>query len=154
MSTRRATDYIIVHCSATGPANDIGADEIRRLHASSKGTMVEWNGGWEEAFGWSDIGYHQVIRRNGKLEFGRAPMAVGAHAKGFNTSSVGICLVGGINASGRADSNFTRAQWHRLEMAVSAYKNLYPDAVVIGHRDLPGVVKECPSFDVPAWWKK
>jgi N-acetylmuramoyl-L-alanine amidase len=131
------TDYIIIHCSATPPSMDIGATEIRQ---------------WHKARGWRDIGYHHVIRRNGKLEIGRPTMAVGAHAKGFNQSSVGICMVGGVTPEGDPESNFTRAQWATLEKLVYHCKNMYREAVVLGHRDLPNVTKECPSFDVPHWW--
>lgn len=116
---------------------DIDADTIRK---------------WHRDRGWRDIGYHHVIKRDGTLEIGRPPMAVGAHAKGFNQVSVGICLIGGIDVMGDPDANFTRAQYNRLEKLLRALKQAYPEAAVVGHRDLPGVNKACPSFDVKAWW--
>lgn len=135
---RKRTDFIVVHCSATPPSQDIGADEIRE---------------WHKARGWRDIGYHHVIRRNGKLEIGRPPMAVGAHARGYNAVSVGICLVGGVDDEGKPEANFTRAQYARLEDLVRNMVRLYgPDVAVVGHRDLPDVSKACPSFCVPCWW--
>ena len=134
---RRTTDFIVIHCSATKPAQDIGASEIRKWH-------VEDNG-------WSDIGYHQVIRRNGGLELGRPLHVSGAHAKGFNNISVGVCLVGGISDMGDPDDNFTTDQWDTLVDALRFLARLYPTAGVLGHRDLPEVTKACPSFDVQKW---
>jgi N-acetylmuramoyl-L-alanine amidase len=133
------TDYIIIHCSATPPSMDIGAREIRA---------------WHKERGWTDIGYHHVINRHGKLEMGRPTLFVGAHARGFNRTSVGICLVGGVDNTNHPDANYTVAQWEALARLVTACKNMYREAVVLGHRDLPGVTKDCPCFDVPAWWNK
>jgi N-acetyl-anhydromuramyl-L-alanine amidase AmpD len=144
----RELELVIVHCSATPPSMDIGVDEIRRWHLDR---------------GWSDIGYHFVIRRDGTVEPGRPVSAVGAHAKGFNATSIGICLVGGVNDIGFADANYTRAQYDALErtlisltrrghvLAEQLGVDLIPPGIV-GHRDLPGVTKACPCFDVRAWW--
>lgn len=134
---RTSTDYIIVHCSATPPDMDIGVAEIRN---------------WHTAKGWRDVGYHYVITRRGKVQVGRSYNAVGAHAKGFNNSSVGICLVGGVDSQGEPDANFTRAQYKELETLIYTLKDTYPRAAVLGHRDLPGVDKACPCFDVAPWW--
>lgn len=134
----RPIDMIVVHCSATG-TEDIGAAEIREWHLAKK---------------WSDIGYHYVIRRNGRLEHGRPESEIGAHAQGFNDSSLGVCLVGGVDANDRTkgEFNFTRAQMAALEALLAALIVKHPNASVIGHRDLKGVRKACPSFDVRAWW--
>lgn len=152
---RRFTKYIVVHCSATKPSSDIGVDEIRDWHVNGNG--------------WSDIGYHVVIRRSGLIEFGRHPDEPGAHVKGQNYQSVGICLVGGVNEQGLADANFTAEQFVSLKVAVVMFSKAYPGAKILGHRDLSpdldgdGVVekhewlKDCPSFDVPKWvegWSK
>jgi hypothetical protein len=135
---RRSTDYIVVHCSATKPSQDIGASEIRKWH-------VEDNG-------WSDIGYHQVIRRSGAIELGRPLHVSGAHAKGVNSRSVGVCLVGGINANGDPENNFTQKQFDALALTLEYWKLIYPKAEILGHCDLPGVTKACPCFDVREWW--
>ncbi len=135
---RTNTDYIIVHCSDTYPAQDIGVDEIRRWHMDK---------------GWRDVGYHFVIRRDGTVENGRDLDDIGAHARGVNRASVGICLVGGKSRLRGADSNFTRAQFKALERLLDSMHRQYPGATVLGHRDLPGVAKACPCFDVPAWWR-
>jgi hypothetical protein len=84
--------YLIVHCSATSEKQDIGAKEIDS---------------WHRAKGWSGIGYHFVIRRDGTIEQGRALHKYGAHAYGYNKVSLGICMIGGVAANGKAEDNFT-----------------------------------------------
>lgn len=134
----RAVNFIVVHCAATRPDHDVGADEIRT---------------WHRQRGWLDIGYHRVIRRNGAIEEGRPTDRPGAHARGFNHISLGICLAGGVAADGKTpEDNFTPEQWVSLELQIREWKRTYPDAEVLGHRDLPNVNKACPSFDVRAWW--
>lgn len=145
---RRETKYIVVHCSATRSNQDIGADEIRQWHLNN---------------GWRDIGYHVVIRRNGKIEFGRHPDEAGAHVKSHNFQSIGICMVGGADHEGRGENNFTAEQFLSLKAALVMMSRAYPGASVVGHRDLSpdldgdGVIekhewmKECPSFDVKKW---
>lgn len=134
----RAIDTLIIHCSATPPDMDIGTDEIRKWH-------VEGNG-------WSGIGYHYVVRRNGVIETGRdldsdgdIDEEIGAHARGFNSHSLGICMVGGIDEQGNADCNFTLKQWIGLDSLLRQLLARY-DAKIIGHRDVDSG-KECPSFD-------
>ncbi|WCD55426.1 endolysin [Pseudomonas phage phi 21A] len=140
---RAKTTAIVVHCAATKPTMDIGRKEIQMWHVQQ---------------GWLAIGYHFVIRRDGTIEEGRPHDVVGSHVKGRNSDTLGICLVGGINAKGQPEDNFTDAQkaalnsllWSMVigEFADGAYAGL----PIVGHRDLdPG--KACPSFDVQAWWK-
>ena len=138
----RAITEIIVHCSATMPKMDIGADEIREWHTAPK------PGGR----GWRDIGYHYVIRRNGKREDGRPVGEAGAHVAGRNANSIGVCLVGGIDDNGTPDDNFTGNQMIRLRTTIRELRAQYPSIrSVIGHRDVPGVAKACPCFNVGAW---
>ena len=133
----RSVDYIVVHCAATRPSLDIGAQEIRRWHMQK---------------GWFDIGYHKVIRRDGKIEVGRESTVPGAHARGFNERSLSVCLVGGVAEDGKTvEDNFTDEQYASLWFVLLNWKSKYPDAEIVGHRDLPGVNKGCPSFDVRAW---
>lgn len=133
----RQIDKIIVHCSATRPSMDIGADTIRDWHVNGNG--------------WSDIGYHYVIKRNGLVEAGRPVSISGAHAKGHNADSIGICLVGGmLEDMSKADANFTLAQYLSLDILIKSIKEDFDIAMVTGHRDLEGSGKECPSFNVAA----
>lgn len=131
----RQINRVIVHCSATPPNRIIGAEEIREWHVNERG--------------FDDIGYHYVIRRDGRIDKGRDLDTPGAHAKGFNEDSVGICLVGGVDENGRSFSNFTRAQMDALVLLSKGLQHRYgQDVEFLGHRDLPDVAKDCPCFDV------
>ncbi len=134
----RSVEAIVVHCSATPPNLDIGAAEIDR---------------WHRQRGFIRIGYHYVIRRDGTRETGRPLDQVGSHAQGHNSNTLAICLVGGIDSSKKQtpSANFTPAQLQTLWATVRELQGLHPKARVIGHRDLPGVAKACPSFDVQHW---
>lgn len=140
MSERKQTNYLVVHCSATPPSMDIGRAEIDR---------------WHREKGWLAIGYHYVIRRDGKLEEGRKPdSCIGAHVEGYNAVSLGVCLVGGIHdaTSKKPENNFTSAQFATLADLLTRLKLTYPEAKIVGHCQLnPG--KACPSFDVPEFVK-
>jgi N-acetyl-anhydromuramyl-L-alanine amidase AmpD len=133
----RPINLIVIHCAATPPDADIGREEIHQ---------------WHLARGWSGIGYHFVIRRNGDIEIGRDMERVGAHAQGHNSDSLGLCMVGGIDTYGNPEDNFTDAQYEALLSLVLALQIRHPQAKVLGHRDLPGVQKACPSIDAIAWW--
>ncbi len=135
MALRTSTKYIVIHCADTYDHMDIGVAEIDR---------------WHKGRGWNGVGYHDVIRRNGALEFGRDENAIGAHAYGHNRESVGICLVGGKALAGGPENNFTPEQFKTLKRVLRFYKILFPEALVVGHRDL-NPNKDCPSFDVGQW---
>jgi len=115
---------------------DIGVEEIRKMHLQR---------------GFSDVGYNRVIRRSGEWEQGRDDDEVGAHVQGFNSVSIGVCLVGGVDRRNRAEDNFTLEQMDTLRQMIPELQEKYPNAVVQGHRDFPDVHKDCPSFDVQAW---
>jgi len=153
MKYKELTDvrYLVVHCSATPPNMDVGVKEIDL---------------WHRQRGFFSIGYHIVIRRDGSVEFGRPLDQPGAHAVGFNEVSRAVCLVGGVekddrNHDGKIDpselvpeNNFTREQFATLCDVLHAWKQEFPLAVVIGHRDLDSKharLKACPSFDVRTW---
>lgn len=129
----RAINLIVIHCSATPPSMDIGAEEIRLWHTKQNG--------------WSDIGYHFVIRRDGRQEEGRPLERIGAHAKGFNKNSIGICYVGGVDENLDPEDNRTDCQKDQLLSLLYLLKLSYPAAQIVGHCDLPGVTKACPSFN-------
>ena len=133
----RHIDLVVVHCTATKPSQNINIDDVRQWHVDK---------------GWSDVGYHYVIDRQGALQHGRPEASKGAHAKGYNALSIGVCLVGGVDEQGVPDANFTKAQYDTLKFLLNNLTVKYPDARVLGHRDLPGVHKQCPCFDVQSWW--
>lgn len=131
----RQISTLIVHCSATPVAQDIGAAEIDAIHRQK---------------GWARIGYHYVIRRNGAVEKGRPDSMIGAHAVGFNNNSIGICLIGGVDKQGRGQANYTAAQMATLGRLLASLLNRYPGAAIMGHRDT-GAKKDCPSFNITRW---
>jgi N-acetylmuramoyl-L-alanine amidase len=137
---RKATNNIVLHCAATRPSQNVGVADIRK---------------WHKERGWSDIGYHFVIRRDGRVERGRAEDEVGAHVADHNIDSIGICMAGGLNErTWKPENNFTIPQWAALEKLVRSLTIKYPRAKVLGHRDFPGVQKACPCFNARAWAKK
>lgn len=146
----RKVNMIVVHSADTPAIADIGVKEITEWH-----TLPQPKGR-----GWKAIGYAYVIRRSGEIELGRdldgdgdVVEEVGAHAEGFNANSIGICLVGGRGKNGEAENNFTHEQFKMLAWLLSELTSKFPGARVLGHRDLPGVTKQCPSFDVRSWLK-
>ena len=132
----REIKKVVIHAADTPASMDIGVEEIRRWHTDPP----------PRGNGWSRVGYHYVIRRDGSLEYGVDEMEAGIHARGHNADSIAICLVGG-----KPDANFTRHQWKTLENIVDYLVKRYPNAEVMGHRDLDSG-KACPCFDVKAWW--
>lgn len=147
MAKRSRTDYIVIHCSATRPSDNITTEDIRRWHTTPN----------PDGNGWSDIGYHLVIERDGTAVAGRDIRRRGAHVRGHNNDSIGICLIGGVHETEMRgkwpapQNNFTHAQFARLEDELFKLRKVYPDAKILGHRDFPGVAKACPSFDVEDW---
>lgn len=152
MTIRASTDYIFIHCSATKPSVYVDADVIRS---------------WHKAKGYIDIGYNLVITRAGNAQIGRSLEDVGAQVLGFNHNSLGICLVGGLNEqTGKAENNYTSAQFLTLKTWLRALKTVWPSARILGHRDAfpdrnhDGIIdkrdwlKECPCFDVAQWLKE
>lgn len=122
----RRIKYFVLHHSATPPAHDIDATEI---HA------------WHMERGFDGIGYNYVILLNGQLQHGRPEYWVGAHAKEVNTESIGICVVGTGLPNG--------AQEATLHDLLFALAQRYPEAKVVGHRDVAEEGHtECPGYDV------
>lgn len=129
-SKRRITE-IIVHCSATPEGKDYTVNDIRR---------------WHKQQGWSDIGYHYVIYRNGHIEPGRDIDISGAHCEGHNSNSIGVCYIGGVARNGKtAKDTRTLAQKAAMLSLLKDLRELYPGAKIYGHRDFAH--KDCPSFD-------
>lgn len=126
---RKITE-IIVHCADTPEGRDDKAADIRR---------------WHKAKGWDDIGYHYVVDLDGTIEAGRDVEKAGAHAKGHNANSLGVCYVGGADKNMRPKDTRTDAQKQSLVLLLKYLRQRYPNAKIIGHRDVSA--KPCPSFD-------
>lgn len=133
----REINKIIIHCSATKPSQDIGAFQIDE---------------WHKKLGWSGIGYHFVIRRSGEVEKGRDIEIAGAHCKGQNKNSIGICLVGGIDENGKSQNNFTPEQFAALRKLVQRLRADFPNAGIHGHNEF--AAKDCPCFDVGEFFRE
>lgn len=136
----RKINLIVIHSSATPSDRDIGVDVIRKWHVDERG--------------FADIGYHYVIRRDGRIEAGRPVGIAGAHVRGHNESSIGICMIGGVNDALNAEDNFNGVQMDTLEVLINFLTNIYGIEIgsVVGHRDLNDKT-ECPSFDVKKFTK-
>lgn len=130
--------YIAIHCSASPPSVYADAKVIDR---------------WHRDRGFLRIGYHKVIKRDGVVEDGRSIDEVGAHIEGYNSVSVGVVLVGGVDEHNVPSDNFTSIQKNSLIKVIHALLVRFPNATVQGHRDFPNVAKACPSFQVKEWWK-
>lgn len=128
----RKIDLIVVHCSATPEGKHFSTETIRNWHVNGNG--------------WSDIGYHWVVELDGKVRAGRPEQRVGAHVRGYNRSSIGICYVGGMSQDMKLPKD-TRSQVQResLEQLLLELKVRYPKAIIKGHNDFSN--KACPSFD-------
>ena len=131
----RTINEIIVHCSATPEGQNVTAADIRRWHTVGNG--------------WNDIGYHFVVRLDGTVEPGHPLAQTGAHCRGHNARSVGICYAGGVAADGRTPKDTrTPAQRAALLTLLRELKQQFPGAAIHGHRDF--AAKACPSFDATA----
>lgn len=136
-STRSITE-IIVHCSATAECKDFTVEDIRR---------------WHKAQGWSDIGYHYVVYRDGSIHDGRDVNISGAHCTGHNSHSIGVCYIGGVATDGKTPKDTrTERQKAALLSLLLDLKKLYPGAAIHGHRDYAN--KACPSFDATKEYKR
>jgi N-acetyl-anhydromuramyl-L-alanine amidase AmpD len=105
---------------------------------------------WHRERGWLKIGYHYVIGRDGTIEIGRDVDSIGAHAKGYNKSSIGICLIGGLSEDGEPENNYTDKQWDMLWVLVKGLETNFPESQVIGHNNVSS--KSCPNFVVGDWY--
>ena len=136
----RQINKIIIHCTATPKGRDISIDDVRRWHT----TPARLGGN-----GWADIGYHYLITLDGTICPGRPLDQPGAHCRGHNTDSVGVCYVGGLDAEGKnPEDTRTTAQRRALVDLLTRLKHDFPHATIRGHRDF--AAKACPSFDATA----
>ena len=129
----RQIKRIIIHCSATPEGRDVSVEDIRRMHVKENG--------------WADIGYHFVITLDGVIHEGWPIEQPGAHCRGCNATSIGICYVGGVASDGKTPKD-TRTDAQRLALVslVKELRSRFPGASVHGHNEF--AAKACPSFNV------
>lgn len=136
MDNRTTTDKIIVHCTATPEGREVTGREIDC---------------WHRKAGYSGIGYHYVVHLDGRVEKGRDERRIGAHTVGQNHCSVGVCYVGGCDATMKPKDTRTAAQKEALLKLLKELKAKYKGIPIYGHRDFAR--KACPSFDAKTEYK-
>lgn len=138
----RQVDEIIVHCSATRPEWMAGQSLAAKAHEIRV---------WHLANGWSDIGYHWMIDRDGSVLPGRPEGVAGAHVKNRNARTIGVCLIGGFGSSANDcfSEHFTPAQDAALRALIAQIEDRHAVKKVSGHNDYAG--KACPGFRVARW---
>lgn len=134
---------IIIHCSATRKLWMHNAtvaekrDEIKSWHVDDNG--------------WSDIGYHGLIDRDGSVAEGRPIGRNGAHCIGQNRGTIGLCLIGGHGsaANDAPEDHYTPEQLLVLARILEGLQEEHPGVTISGHNQHAN--KACPGFNVPAW---
>ena len=127
----RSVKEIIIHCSATREGQDIPVETIKD---------------WHLARGFNDIGYHFYIDLNGVIYKGRDIDKIGAHCKGRNRNSIGVCYCGGVEADGKTPKDTrTQEQKESLLHVLKTIKAMYPESMIYSHNEFAN--KACPSFD-------
>ena len=134
---KRTIKELIVHCSATPEGKDYSVDTIRQWHLQR---------------GFSDIGYHYVIYRDGSIHIGRDESIIGAHCTGHNTNSIGVCYIGGCASDGKTPKDTrTLQQKESLLSLLKTLKVKYPNAKIYPHYKF--AAKACPSFNAEEEYK-
>lgn len=135
---KREIKYLVVHCTATPITATIEA--IKNY--------------WKNNLGWKNNGYHYIIQRNGTVVNITPESQIANGVAGYNTNSIHMSYIGGVDANNKPIDNRTEAQKEAMFNLIMKLHNRYPSAEIKGHRDFPKVVKACPSFDVKTWLQK
>lgn len=131
----RTINNIVLHCTATPQTATVAS--IQRY--------------WKETLKWKSPGYHHIILPDGTI-VDLLPIEKPSNGvAGHNSDSIHISYIGGIGKYGKAVDNRTKQQVAAQIKLLIKYKSMFPKAKILGHRDFPGVTKECPSFDVKTW---
>ncbi len=133
----RNIQYIAIHCTAT----------------QQKATVKSILNYWRNVLGWKNPGYHILIKPSGEaLEL--LPIdKVSNGVRGFNSKTINISYIGGVDKNMKPQDTRTDAQKATLLFLIKQYKDIFPEAIVQGHRDFPRVKKACPSFDAKTEYK-
>lgn len=141
-ANKRNITEIILHYTATPEGEDFSVEQIRLSHKQR---------------GFTDIGYHYVIYRDGSIHKGRDESKSGAHCTGHNSRSIGVCYVGGCPSRKTkgwmniGKDTRTEAQKSALLKLLKELKQRYPKATIHGHREF--AAKPCPGFDAKAEYR-
>lgn len=138
----RNIKYIAVHCTAS--SQSWGKMELEQEFKRK---------------GWKNPGYHFVVLKDGRIIQMLEEEKVSNGVKGFNSVSINVAYVGGIDGNGKAVDNRTQEQKYSLRSLLRILKQKYPKAVIQGHRDFspdkngdgkisPSEwIKMCPCFN-------
>lgn len=138
VKSRRRITEIIVHCTATPEGKDYTIKDITS---------------WHKQRGFTTIGYHYVVYRDGSVHTGRDVNVAGAHCTGHNAHSIGVCYVGGLAKDGKTPKDTrTNVQKASLEILLRKLRTLYPTAKIYGHNTFSA--KSCPCFDATKEYAK
>ena len=129
--------FIVIHCTATPQTT----------------TIESMKNYWKNNLGWKNPGYHIIVKPDGSAVELLSIDKVSNGVKGFNSVSINISYIGGVDAKNKPLDNRTDAQKQTLLTLVKRYKEMFPNAIIQGHRDFPNVKKSCPSFDAKAEYK-
>lgn len=141
----RKINLIVIHCSATRADRALTTFDLEASHRRR---------------GFNGTGYHYYIRKDGSTHLTRPIERIGAHAKGENAQSIGICYEGGLDCGGRPADTRTLEQRTSLHLLVHQLLKRFPGCKVCGHRDLSPDrnadgqiepeewIKACPCFEV------
>ena len=136
--------YLVIHCADTPNSLDFTGEDIRRWHTDDK----------PRGNGWKQVGYEAVIRRDGKLDILVEdngdnivdPWEVTNGARGVNSISSHVCLIGGITEDGKSDLEMTDEQRHTLIGWIKDKIVQQQDIKIAGHHHFSS--KTCPNFAV------
>lgn len=127
----RDIKYLVVHCTAT-PQNT-KLESIQNY--------------WKNTLGWKNPGYHYVIHPDGTITALLPEEQISNGVAGYNSVSINVSYIGGVDVKGKAVDNRTPAQKTAIEGLLKKLRKKYPKAKIQGHRDFPGVKKDCPCFN-------
>lgn len=122
--------WLVVHCSASRCNRPF---TVERLIETGR-----------QRFG--QPSYHYYVRRNGNVVPILPESVQGVHAVGYNHCSIAVCYEGGLDENGNAADTRTELQKASLYELLKQLRRDYPQARIIGHRELPNVRKDCPCF--------
>lgn len=122
--------WLVVHCSASRCNRPF---TVERLIETGR-----------QRFG--QPSYHYYVRRNGYVVPILSESVQGIHAVGYNHCSIAVCYEGGLDENGKAADTRTELQKASLYELLKQLRRDYPQARIIGHRELPHVAKDCPCF--------
>ena len=127
---RPETKFIVIHHTGMpGADKDSTAEAIHEFHQKTNG--------------WAGIGYHYLIRKNGMIEQGRKPEAIGAHAYHYNKPSIGVSLAGNFDIGRPTESQMDSLKELVLWLCLKYRLDPLKKGVIVGHRDLNDTA--CPG---------